>query len=150
MKRLTSLMVILVAVFSLHAQQKQSLSNFVPSDVLTEYLTSSQIDSMLTADPAGLLRMNRTIYSYAMVIDKLWEEDFNDMGYLDQYLPQGMKYSEQDIIEYGCINPYIWKLPMDKSKFNLFKLHRSGYYVVVMSESEMEARVRAYMQQFGF
>lgn len=150
MKKLTSLMVILVAVFSLNAQQRQSLSDFVPSDVLTEYLTPLQIDSMLAANPAGLLRMNRTIYSYAMVIDKLWDEDFNDMGYLDQYLPKGMQYSEQDIIAYGCINPYIWKLPMDKSKYNLFKLHRSGYYVVVMPETEMEARVRAYMQQFGF
>lgn len=147
--------ILILAFFSLigsvaFAQQRTQMSDFIPGEGLREYLSETEIESMRVSDPENLLRMERTIADYSLVITKLWDTEFNDMGYLDNYLPKNMSYSEADIIGKGYINPYVWKLPSDKKKYNLFKMHTSGYYVVVLPEEYLELLVKAYVQQFVF
>lgn len=126
-----------------------SVQDFVVSDALREHLSNAQIESMRAENPAQLIMMDRTSYAYSLVVNKLWEEDFNQMGYLEDYLPKGMSYSEDEIIDKGYVNPYIWKLPQDNTKYNLFKMRKNGYYVVVMPKEELEKRIEAQLKQYG-
>ncbi len=150
MKRVIMILAVLLTTLTVFSQNRiLSVNDYVVSEALKEVLSQSQIEKMRTEDPVTLLTMNRTIEAYSLVIYKLWDEDFVQMGYLEDYLPAGMKYSEDQIIEASFINPYKWKLPQNDTKYNLFKLRKSGVYVVVMPKDELEERVNAHLRQYG-
>ncbi|MDY6326506.1 MAG: hypothetical protein SPL42_03910 [Bacteroidales bacterium] len=143
----TALMLALSAAFA--QNRTLSISDYVVSDVLVEMLSPAKVEQMRSEDPVTLITMNRTLAAYCAVVDKLWEEDFVQMGYLEDYLPKGMTYSEEDIIAAGSVNPYKWKLPQDETRYNLFKLRKDGLYVVVMPKVELDLRVEAQLRQYG-
>ena len=71
------------------------------------------------------------------------------MGYLSQYVPEGVTYNEAEIIANGGVNIFVWKLPQDKYRTNVFKLQKSGYSVVVNPASVMEERIDALCKLHG-
>ena len=133
------------------AQQRQlPMSEYVVSDVLLTELTEAQVEQMRANDPAGLMRMNYTIVNAATVTYKLWDGNLQMMGTLEQYLPKGMTYEEESIIQTGSVNMYKWNLPQDDYRYNVFKLRRSGVYVVVLPKTVLEERVQAHIHSYKF
>ena len=84
------------------------------------------------------------------MIGKLWDANFQEMRMLENYLPKGMAYDEEELIQKGYVNPYKWNLPQEEYRYNLFKLRNSGYYVVVMPKKVWEERLNAHLHQYGF
>jgi hypothetical protein len=132
------------------AQRTTPMSEFIVTSDLTEELGAAKVEDLRANNPAELVRTNYTMFNYAVVITKLWDGNFQQMGTLEQYLPKGMTYLEEDIIKKGYVNPYKWNLPQDTYRYNLFKLRRSGYYVVVLPKVTFEERLNANLRQYGF
>ena len=132
------------------AQQHIPMSEYYVTPQLAEEITSAKVEDLRANNPEELVRVNYTMFNYALVIGKLWDGNFQQMGTLEQYLPKGMSYVEEDIIQKGYVNPYKWNLPQDDYRYNLFKLRRSGYYVVVMPKNVWEERLNAHIHQYGF
>ena len=132
------------------AQQHIPMSEYYVTPQLAEEITSATVEDLRANNPEELVRVNYTMFNYALVIGKLWDGNFQQMGTLEQYLPKGMSYVEEDIIQKGYVNPYKWNLPQDDYRYNLFKLRRSGYYVVVMPKNVWEERLNAHIHQYGF
>ncbi|MBR3551612.1 MAG: hypothetical protein IKO09_06450 [Bacteroidales bacterium] len=151
MKRTILTMMMMCAMLIGFAQQRQlPMSEYVVSDLLQAEMTESQIEQMRANDPAGLMRMNYTIVNAATVTYKLWDGNLQMMGTLEQYLPKGMTYDEESIIQAGCVNMYKWNLPQEEYRYNVFKLRRSGVYVVVLPKSVLEERVQAHIHSYKF
>jgi len=148
-KTILTMMMMGVMLFSF-AQRQIPVSEYVVSPALYEELTQSQVEQMLASNPAELIRMNYTMNNYALVIGKLWDGNFQQMGMLEEYLPKGMTYTEEDLIQKGYVNPFKWNLPQDEYRYNLFKLRHEGYYVVVMPKSVWNERLNAHLNQYGF
>lgn len=133
------------------SQQRQlPMSEYYVSDILQAEMTEAQIEQMRANDPAGLMRMNYTIVNAAVVTSKLWDGNLQQMGTLEQYLPEGMTYDEEAIIRTGSVNMYKWKLPQDDNRYNVFKMRRSGYYVIVLPKTLLEERVQAHINCYKF
>ena len=132
------------------AQQRIPISEYYVSPQLSKEITAAKVEDLRKNNPAELLRINYTMFNYALVTSKLWDGNFQQMGMLEQYLPEGMKYVEEEIIQNGYVNPYKWNLPQDPYRYNLFKLRHSGYYVVVMPKTTWEERLNAHLHQYGF
>ena len=151
MKRTILTMLMMGVMLIGMAQQRQlPMSEYVVSDVLLTELTEAQVEQMRANDPAGLMRMNYTIVNAATVTYKLWDGNLQMMGTLEQYLPKGMTYEEESIIQTGSVNMYKWNLPQDDYRYNVFKLRRSGVYVVVLPKTVLEERVQAHIHSYKF
>lgn len=151
MKKTVLTMIMMGAMLISFAQQRQlPMSEYVVSDVLQAEMTEAQIEQMRVNDPAGLMRMNYTIVNAAPVVSKLWDGNLQHIGTLEQYLPKGMTYDEEAIIQTGSVNMYKWNLPQDEYRYNVFKLRRSGFYVVVLPKTVLEERVQAHINCFKF
>lgn len=131
-------------------QRQQPMSEYVVSDVLYAYLSEPVVEQMRADNPAELIRMNYTVINNAVVVNKLWDGNFVEKGMLEDYLPEGMTYLEEDIIRNGCINTYQWKLPQDEYRYTVLKLRRSGYYVIVLPKTVLERRVQAQINLYSF
>lgn len=131
-------------------QRHESVSNYYFSPQLSEEITAAKVAELRANNPEELVRINYTMFNYALVISKLWDGNFQQMGMLEQYLPEGMTYVEEEIIQKGYVNPYKWNLPQDTYRYNLFKLRRNGYYVVVMPKVVWDERLNAHLNQFDF
>ena len=131
-------------------QRHESVSNYYFSPQLSEEITAAKVAELRANNPEELVRINYTMFNYALVISKLWDGYFQQMGMLEQYLPEGMTYLEEEIIQKGYVNPYKWNLPQDTYRYNLFKLRRNGYYVVVMPKVVWDERLNAHLNQFDF
>lgn len=132
------------------AQRQIPVSEYVVSPALYDLMTPEQAAQALQDNPSDLIRKNYTINNFALVTSKLWDGNFQQMGMLEQYLPKGTTYVEEEIIEKGYVNPYLWNLPQDDYRYNLFKLRHTGYYVVVMPKTVWEERLNAHLHQYGF
>lgn len=132
------------------AQRHIPMSEYYVAPELREELTSAVVDDLLANNPEELVRTSYTMFNYALVVAKLWDGNFQQMGALEQYLPESMTYLEEDMIQKGYVNPYKWNLPQDTYRYNLYKLRREGYYVVVMPKVIWEERLNAHLRQFGF
>ena len=151
MKKTVLTMIMMGAMLISFAQQRQlPMSEYVVSDVLRSEMTEAQIEQMRANDPAGLMRMNYTIVNAATVTSKLWDGNLQQMGMLEQYLPKGITYDEDAIIRTGSVNMYKWNLPQDDYRYNVFKMRRSGFYVVVLPKTVLEERVQAHINCFKF
>ena len=150
MKKTVLTMVMMGAMLISFAQQHIPMSEYYVTPQLSEELTAAKVEDLRANNPAELVRVNYTMFNYAIVTSKLWDVNFQQMGTLEQYLPKGMTYLEEDIIQKGYVNPYKWNLPQDDYRYNLFKLRRSGYYVVVMPKNIWEERLNAHLHQYGF
>ena len=131
-------------------QRHESVSNYYFSPQLSEEITAAKVAELRANNPEELVRINYTMFNYALIISKLWDGNFQQMGMLEQYLPEGMTYVEEEIIQKGYVNPYKWNLPQDTYRYNLFKLRRNGYYVVVMPKVVWDERLNAHLNQFDF
>ena len=132
------------------AQQQIPFSQYYVAPELSEELSAAKVEDLRANNPAELVRVNYTMFNYALVVNKLWEGNFQQMGMLEKYLPEGTTYLEEDIIQKGYVNPYKWKLPQDEYRYNIFKLRRNGWYVVVMPKVTWEERLNAHLHQYGF
>ena len=132
------------------AQRQMLLSEYHVTPQLAEEITSAKVEDLRVNNPAELLRVNYTMFNFAVVTNKLWDGNFQQMGMLEQYLPEGTTYLEEDIIQKGYVNPYKWNLPQDTYRYNVYKLRRSGYYVIVMPKVTWDERLNAHLQQYGF
>ena len=150
MKKLVLTTVMMGVMLVGFAQRQIPMSEYYVAPELREELTSAKVDDLLANNPAELVRTSYTMFNYALVVGKLWDGNFQQMGTLEQYLPEGVPYLEEDIIRKGYVNPYKWNLPQDTYRYNLFKLRREGYYVVVMPKVTWEERLNAHLRQFGF
>lgn len=141
------MMGLMLAGFS---QQSIPFNQYYVDPKFAEEIAPVNVEELRANNPAELVKMHYTMFNYALVAGKLWDGNFQQMGTLEQYLPEGMTYLEEDIIQKGYVNPYKWNLPQDEFRYNLFKLRRSDYYVVVMPKVTWEKRLNAHLQQFGF
>lgn len=132
------------------AQQQRLLSEYHVTPQLAEEITAAKVEDLRANNPAELLRVNYTMFNFAVVTTKLWDGNFQQMGMLEQYLPEGTTYLEEDIIQKGYVNPYKWNLPQDTYRYNVYKLRHNGYYVIVMPKVTWEERLNAHLQQYGF
>ena len=132
------------------SQRTLPVSEYFVTPQLAEEITSAKVEDLRANDPAELIRVNYTMFNYALVTTKLWDGNFQQMGMLEDYLPKGMTYLEEDIIQKGYVNPYKWNLPQDPYRYNLFKLRHSGYYVIVLPKTTFEERLNAHLHQYGF
>ncbi len=132
------------------AQRQMLLSEYYVTPQLAEEITAAKVADLRANNPAELLRVNYTMFNFAVVTTKLWDGNFQQMGMLEQYLPEGTTYLEEDIIQKGYVNPYKWNLPQDMYRYNVYKLRRSGYYVIVMPKVTWDERLNAHLQQYGF
>lgn len=132
------------------AQRQMLLSEYNVTPQLAEEITAAKVADLRANNPAELLRVNYTMFNFAVVTTKLWDGNFQQMGMLEQYLPEGTTYLEEDIIQKGYVNPYKWNLPQDMYRYNVYKLRRSGYYVIVMPKVTWDERLNAHLQQYGF
>jgi hypothetical protein len=94
--------------------------------------------------------MNYCLINTAVVTSKLWDGNIMQMGTLEQYLPQGVSYVEEDIIQKGYVDPYVWNLPQDDYRYTAFKLRRNGWYVVVLPKTVLEQRVQAQLNSYSY
>ena len=132
------------------AQQQIPFSQYYVDPKFAEEIAPAKVEDLRANNPAELVRMHYTMFNYALVIEKLWDANFQQMGMLEKYLPKGMTYVEEELIQKGYVNPYKWNLPQDEYRYNLFKLRRSGYYVVVMPKNVWTERLNAHLHQYGF
>lgn len=150
MKRLLFTMMFMSVMLFGFSQRTLPMSEYYVTPQLAEEITSAKVEDLRANNPAELIRVNYTMFNYALVVEKLWDGNFQEMGMLEKYLPDGMTYLEEDIIQKGYVNPYKWNLPQDTYRYNLFKLRRSGYYVIVLPKVTFEERLNAHLHQYGF
>jgi len=150
MKKIVMTMLLMSVMLIGFSQRQVPVSKYVVSQDLTEKLTSARVEQMRTEDPAGLIRMNYTLTNAAVVVSKLWDGIFQQMGTLDQYLPSGQSYAEESIIQKGYVDNYVWNLPQDDYRYNVYKLRRNGWYVVVLPKTVLEQRVQAQLNLYSF
>lgn len=150
MKRLLFTMMFASVMYFGYSQRILPMSEYYVTPQLAEEITSAKVEELRANNPAELLRVNYTMFNYALVVGKLWDGNFQQMGMLEEYLPEGMTYNEEEMIQKGYVNPYKWNLPQDTYRYNIFKLRRSDYYVVVMPKVTWEERLNAHLRQYGF
>lgn len=150
MKRTILTMMMMGAMLVGIAQQQIPFSQYYVDPQFTQEITAAKVEDMRANNPAELVRMHYTMFNYAQIVEKLWDGNFKQMGMLEDYLPKGMTYLEEELIQKGYVNPYKWNLPQDEYRYNLFKLRHEGYYVVVMPKTVWEERLNAHFHQFGF
>lgn len=150
MKKIVLTMMVMGVALIGFAQRQVPMSDFYPSEMIYEQLTPAQVEQMRTDNPAELLRLNYTLVNSILVIEKPLDGETNQMGQLDKYVPEGMVYNEDEIIRSGSLNPYKWKLPQDKTQWNVFSLKRSGYYVIVVPETVFNQRLQAFIKSYGY
>lgn len=132
------------------AQQRQlPMSEYVVSKELMDYLTPAKVEQMRANQPAELIRMNYIMLNGAKLVTKEIGGNTHDMGYLKDYTPAGVVYNEAEILAKSWLNPFVWNLPQDQYRTNIFKLKNSDYFIVVLPSSVMNERIYAQMQQFG-
>ena len=150
MKKAVLMMVMMGLVLVGFSQRQLPMSEYVVSDALYTELSASQVEQMRSDNPAELIRMNYTMMNKAVVVFKLWDGNFQQMGSLEQYLPAGMTYLEEEIIQKGIVNPYKWNLPQDDYRYNVFKLRRNRAYVVVLPKTVLEERIQAQLKSYVY
>ena len=150
MKKIVMTMLLMsVMLIGFSQQRQQPMSKYVVSQDLIQKLSSEKVEQMRSENPAELIRMNYCLINTAVVTSKLWDGNIMQMGTLEQYLPQGVSYVEEDIIQKGYVDPYIWNLPQDDYRYTAFKLRRNGWYVVVLPKTLLEQRVQAQLNSYS-
>lgn len=132
------------------SQRQLPMSEYAVSEDLIQKLSSAKVEQMRSENPAELIRMNYTLINKAVVVSKLWDGNLQLKGTLEEYLPAGVSYLEEDIIQHGFVDPYIWNLPQDDYRYNVFKLRRNGWYVVVLPRTVLEERVQAQLNSYSY
>ncbi|MBQ1780700.1 MAG: hypothetical protein II001_04630 [Bacteroidales bacterium] len=151
MKKIVMTMLLMsVMLIGFSQQRQQPMSKYVVSQDLIQKLSSEKVEQMRSENPAELIRMNYCLINTAVVTSKLWDGNIMQMGTLEQYLPQGVSYVEEDIIQKGYVDPYIWNLPQDDYRYTAFKLRRNGWYVVVLPKTLLEQRVQAQLNSYSY
>ncbi len=150
MKKTFFTMMLMGLMLVTFAQRQLPMSEYAVSQDLIEKLSPAKVEQMRLENPAELIRMNYTLINKAVVVGKLWDGNLQHMGMLEQYLPEGMTYLEEDIIQNGYVDPYIWNLPQEDYRYNVFKLRRSGWYVVVLPKTVLEERVQAQLKSYSY
>jgi hypothetical protein len=150
MKKTFLTMMMMSLMLITFAQRQQPMSEYAVSQDLIQKLSPAKVEQMRLENPAELIRMNYTLINKATVVGKLWDGNLQHMGMLEQYLPEGMTYLEEDIIKKGYVDPYIWNLPQEDYRYNVFKLRRSGWYVVVLPKTVLEERVQAQLKSYSY
>ncbi len=151
MKKIVMTMLLMsVMLIGFSQQRQQPMSKYVVSQDLIQKLSSEKVEQMRSQNPAELIRMNYCLINTAVVTSKLWDGNILQMGTLEQYLPQGLSYVEEDIIQKGYVDPYVWNLPQDEYRYTAFKLRRNGWYVVVLPKTVLEQRVQAQLNSYSY
>lgn len=149
MKKIVMTMMLMSVMLIGFSQQRQlPMSEYYVSPDLYEVMTPAQVEQLRANDPAELIRMNYTMINCIKVANKPVDANSQDMGYLRQFVPEGVQYDENEIIERGFLNPFLWKLPQDENRYNIYKLNRSGWFVVVNPASVMRERIAAHCQMY--
>lgn len=150
MKKIVLTMMTMGLLLMSFAQRQVPMSEFYPADMIYEYLTPAQVEQLKSENPAELLRINYTMANTAVIVSKPIDGDLQQMGRLENFLPEGMTYNEDEIIHQGALNPFKWHLPQDMNKWNVYSLRQEGYYVVVVPKTIFNDRVQAFIKSYGY
>lgn len=148
MKKIFTLLMAFCCVLCCFAQR--SMSEYVVSPAMYQQFSQAEVEQYRQSNPAELLRLNYKMNNYAVVVAKLFEDNYQMMGFIEKYAQQGTTPNEDEIVNKGYLNPFQYNFPQDDYKYNVFQLHRSGFYVVVMPKYLYNERLAAHMAQFGF
>lgn len=149
MKKIVTTMFLMSLMLITFAQRQLPMSEYVVCAELIQELTPSRVEQLRAENPAELIRLNYTRINGALLAIKPVGGNTQDMGYLKQYVPEGVTYNEDEIIANGGVNILLWNLPRDQYRTNVFKLQKNGYTVVVNPISVMEERIAAQCQVYG-
>ena len=72
------------------AQEHIPFSQYYVAPEFTEEFGASKVEDLRANQPAELVRMHYTMFNYALVVSKLWDGNFQEMGMLEKYLPEGI------------------------------------------------------------
>jgi len=149
MKKIILLPALMLFTLGLFAQQTRTAIHVDP--MLYEVLTESQINDLRANNPAQLVRENCNLVNYCYLAMKMTEEEgtYKMKGDLKNYLKPGKSCDYQKIIERGCINRYDFNLEQDINVQNVYPLGSTGAYIIVLSKSQFDRNVEAFLQQYG-
>lgn len=147
MKKIFISAVILCLMMTGFAQQQ--VSDFVLNVRMHEQFSQSEIDHYYHNDFAELFRLNYKMTNYATVTTKL-ESNHQVLGPIEKYAKKGVTIDEDYIVATGFINPFNFDFPQDENKVNVFTLHHSGYYVVVLPKGLYNERMEAQLHQYVY
>ena len=148
MKKIFALLTVICCVLSGFAQR--SMSDYVVSPAMYQQFSQAEVEQYRQTNPAELMRLNYKMNNYALVVAKLFEDNYQNMGFIEQYAQKGVTPNEDEILKNGYLNPFQFDFPQDEYKYNVFQLHHNGYYVVVMPKYLYNERLAAHMAQYGF
>ena len=93
-KTVLTMMMMGLLLIGFSQQRHESVSDYYFSPQLSEEITAAKVADLRANNPEELVRVNYTMFNYALVITKLWDGNFQQMGMLEQYLPEGMSLKE--------------------------------------------------------
>lgn len=149
MKKFILFPALMFFTMGLFAQQASTAIQVDP--MLYEVLTESQINDLRANNPAQLVRENCNLVSYCYLAMKMTEEEgtYKMKGDLKNYVKPGKNCDYQKIIERGCINRYDFNLEQDPYRQNVYVLGNTGAYIIVLSKTQFDRNVEAYLQMYG-
>lgn len=145
-----TVLLIVAFCFTVGAFAQKQPKDLVINPMLYEQFGKAQIDQYLQNNFAELFRLNFKMTNYALVTSKMMGENYQLLGFPEQYANKGVTTNENDIIEKGWINPFLYSFPQDDRKFNIFPLHQSGYYIIVAPKYEYDEKVNTQLGQFEY
>ena len=148
MKKTVLFCMLLGLALSGFSQYLKPKSEFVLDKKMYAVLSESEINNMYDNDFAQLFRMNFKMVNFAMVSTK-YEEGAVVAGYLEEYAKPGVRVDEEQIIRAG-VNPFDFTFPQDQNRVTVIKLHKSGYYLTILSKYEYESREQASLKMFEY
>ena len=66
------------------AQQQIPFSQYYVDPKFAEEIAPAKVEDLRANNPAELVRMHYTMFNYALVIEKLWDANFQQMGMLEK------------------------------------------------------------------
>lgn len=148
MKKIFLTISVIFCVLASFAQYQKS--DMVLNQNLYKHYSQAEIEQMYQQDFAQLFRLNFRMCNYALFGAKMPAGPSQNMGFLEKYAKPGVTVDEDEIIRTGRVDPEDFNLPQDNTLVNVFPLHRSGYYVYVISKADYNQIMEANLNQYAY
>lgn len=146
MKKMLVMAVMLgLLITNLSAQMNKNDLILVP--MMNEQFSSTELEQYRQNDFAKLFELNYRMINYATVCTKLPTDNYQIVGNLEKYALAGVTVNEEDILQNG-INPFLFNLPQDNVRYNVFPMRKNGYYVLVLPKRLYDERMNANLQNY--
>ncbi|MCQ2283602.1 MAG: hypothetical protein MJZ57_01730 [Bacteroidales bacterium] len=145
-KFILSLMAICCVVVG-YSQKRTS--DFELNPKMYEQFTQAEINQMMQTDFAQLFKLNYKMTNYALMTTKLPDSNYQMLGGVQKYANPGVVTNESEIASTGFINPFLYSLPQDAYRVNVFTLS-NGCYIMVLPKNTYEEREQAQLSQYVY